>query len=198
MNILLATTNRHKVAEYRRLFAGSAFNVLSPDELGVEALDVPELGATFLANATTKAQEYVQAYRMACLADDSGICADALGGAPSIRSTRFGSPRLDDRGRMLYLVECLKNIPPAERGAHYVCALVLARPDHALCATEGRLYGRVAFAPSNGTTGFGYDPVFLVPRYGKVVADLTPDEKDTISHRGIAVRRLLAILAHEG
>lgn len=197
MNVLLASTNRHKVGEFQRLFAGSGVTVQSPGELGVAPLDVPELGATFSANALTKARAYAQAYRIPCLADDSGICVDALAGAPGIHSTRFGSPRLDDRGRMSYLLDCMREIPPSDRGVHYVCALVLAWPDQRQVATEGRLYGRLALLPGTGTTGFGYDPVFLAPRFGQVVADLTPEQKDTISHRGSAVRRLLTLLARE-
>jgi XTP/dITP diphosphohydrolase len=198
MDVLLATTNRHKIAEYRRLFKGSAIQVMGPLDVGLRPLDVAETGATFLDNASTKAKAYVQGYSTACLADDSGICVDALAGAPGIRSSRFGAPELDDEGRVLYLLECMKDVPVTKRGAHYVCAIALARPRLSLIVAEGRFYGEVAFAPSAGHTGFGYDPIFVVPRAGLTVADLAPEDKDAISHRGKAVGRLLGILSREG
>jgi XTP/dITP diphosphohydrolase len=197
MDILLATSNRHKIAEFRRLFDDSPITLTTGAEAGFEPIEVPEHGITFLENAITKAYSYVQAYSMPSLADDSGICVDALGGAPGIRSTRFGAPDLDDGGRLHYLVDCMRAIPPSRRGAHYVCALVLARPDRMSLCSEGRLYGQVADEPREGTTGFGYDPVFIVPRFGATVAELTTQQKDSVSHRGQAVRRLLALLSRE-
>jgi XTP/dITP diphosphohydrolase len=198
MDVLLATANRHKIAEYRRLLNGSAIQVMAPHDAGLRLLEVAENGATFLANASTKAIAYVQEYSMTCLSDDSGICVDALAGAPGIRSTRFGSPELDDSGRVRYLLECMKEVPAYKRGAHYVCALALAQPGLELMTVVGRFYGEVAFAPSAGSTGFGYDPIFVVPRYGLTVADLSPQDKDAISHRGKAIGQLLEILGREG
>ena len=195
MEIVLATTNKHKIVEYRRLFASSGLRVLTPDEAGAVPPAVTEDGATFLANAEKKARAFAGVVHSAVLADDSGISVDALGGAPGVRSARFGSPSLDDAGRMRYLLECLRDIPPGRRGAHYTCALVLALPDGSALTSEGKLYGEIALAPSAGTTGFGYDPIFLVPGAGRIVADMRPEEKDAVSHRGMAVRRLLNRMA---
>src|SRR5579885_486352 len=124
MRVLLASNNAHKAVEFRRIFAGSLVELVLPGDLGLAALDVPEEGRTFEENATTKALAYLQAYRMPVIADDSGVCVDLLAGAPGVRSARFGSPDLDDTGRLHYLLSCLEGVPPERRGAHYVCSLV--------------------------------------------------------------------------
>ncbi len=196
MKVLLATSNRHKIAEYRRLFAGSDITVVTPDEVGVTPPAVAEDGATFGANAFKKARTLALAAAWPALADDSGISVDALAGAPGLRSARFGSPLLDDRGRVQYLLECVKDVPPGRRCAHYTCALALVLADGTSLTAQGRLYGEIAPEASSGTTGFGYDPIFIVPRTGRTVADMTPEAKDTISHRGNAVRRLLRYMEH--
>jgi XTP/dITP diphosphohydrolase len=198
MRVLLASNNPHKAAEFRRIFAGTIVELTLPRELGLAALDVPEEGHTFAENATTKALAYLQAYRIPVLADDSGICVDALAGAPGVRSARFGGPDLDDAGRMRYLLRCMATVPEPRRGAHYVCALVLARPDRPPLLAEGACYGAVATEEQPGTTGFGYDPIFLLPGLGTVFARVAPEEKDALSHRGKAARRLLAMLHGAG
>ena len=194
MRVLLASNNSHKAVEFRRIFAGSPIDLVLPSDLGLAALDVPEHGDTFEANANTKALAYLQAYRMPVLADDSGICVDILAGAPGVRSARFGAPYLDDHGRLLYLLQCLEGIPMERRSAHYVCCLVLAQPDRASLVAEGNCYGLVETAPQPGATGFGYDPVFWLPSLGKVFSQVTPEAKDEVSHRGKAARRLLKML----
>jgi len=150
---------------------------------------------TFAENAALKAQAYAQAYRIAALADDSGISVDALAGAPGIRSARFGAPELDDPGRVRYLLECLATIPEPQRGAHYTCALVLALPGKPPVTAHGYLYGRVATSVADGGTGFGYDPVFYMPVLGRTVSEIAASEKDRIGHRGRAARALVATLA---
>lgn len=214
MNVLLASGNRHKYAEYVRLFSGTDVRIMMPrppgrQQLeipidgsdgsavavappGVQQLDVVENGSTFEANAFKKATAYVEAYGRPCLADDSGICIDTLAGAPGVRSARFGGLGLDDAGRTRYLAACLASVPPGWRGAHYVCVLVLARPGLPPLIRAGMLYGEIAQKPGTGGTGFGYDPVFLVPGLGLTVADMSPEQKDSVSHRGLAARRLLA------
>ncbi len=194
MDVLIATTNVHKIAEYRRLFAESAIAIRTPSDAGVAPPEVNEDGATFGANAAKKAIAFAQAAGIPVLADDSGICVDSLAGAPGVRSARFGSPHLDDAGRLYYLLECLKDVPVGRRGAHYSCALALATRGGMVLAVEGRLYGEIDRVPSAGSTGFGYDPVFVVPRFGRTVADISPEEKDAVSHRGNAVRHLLSML----
>ena len=195
MDVLLASSNAHKAAEFRRIFAGSALRLLLPSDLRVASLAVAETGRTFAENAALKAQAYAQAYRIAALADDSGISVDALAGAPGIRSARFGAPDLDDAGRVRYLLECLATIPEPQRGAHYTCALVLALPGEPPVTAHGYLYGRVAASVADGGTGFGYDPVFYLPVLGRTVSEIAASEKDRIGHRGRAARALVATLA---
>jgi XTP/dITP diphosphohydrolase len=192
MRVVLATSNRRKAEEFQRLFTGYDLEVRTPEEWGLNPLLVEEVGLTFAANALTKARAYSSAYRMPALADDSGIRVDALAGAPGVRSARFGRPDLDDEGRARYLLECLQGISDADRGAHYVCALALVVPDDNPIVAEGKWYGRVADQYLEGGTGFGYDPVFLIPSLGAPVSRLTAKQKDALGHRGKAARRLLA------
>ncbi|MDB5075985.1 MAG: XTP/dITP diphosphatase [Chloroflexi bacterium] len=194
MEILLASTNPHKIEEFNRLFLGSGIRVMGPGGSGPAPLNVPETGQTFLENAMLKALAYMEAYSIPALADDSGICVDALAGAPGVRSARFGPPYLDDAGRVTYLLDQMRDIPPPKRTAHYVCTLVLAGPSDEPIIATGMCYGEVAAEPHEGSTGFGYDPVFIVPSYGTTVSKLTPEQKDTVGHRGKAVRRLLHAL----
>ena len=198
MDVVIASTNAHKVAEFRRLFEGSTLRLRTPAEAGIAPLVVVEDGHIFAENARKKALAYLQEYRMPALADDSGISVDALAGAPGIHSARFGDPQLDDAGRVAYLLEQLATIPPHERGGHYTCALALAQPDKPLLVVHGYLYGTVATAPAEGTTGFGYDPVFYLPSFGRTVSQITPRQKDEVGHRGRAARALLRALQHEG
>lgn len=194
MRVLVATTNQHKAREFQRLFTGDILEVRTPAEWGLPPLTVEETGATFAANALTKARAYASAYRIPALADDSGIRVDALAGAPGVRSARFGRPDLDDEGRARYLLDCLKGISGCDRGAHYVCALALVVPGEDPLVVEGKWYGRVAEQYLEGGTGFGYDPVFLIPSLGEPVSRLTPAEKDALGHRGKAARRLMAAM----
>lgn len=194
MDVVIASTNAHKVSEFRRLFDGSALRLRTPAEAGIAPLAVVEDGRTFAENATRKALAYLQEYRMPALADDSGISVDAIAGAPGIHSARFGDSHLDDAGRVTYLLKQLATIPPRERGGHYTCALALARPDTPLLVVHGYLYGTVANAPAAGTTGFGYDPVFYLPSFACTVSEITPRQKDEVGHRGRAARALLDVL----
>lgn len=192
MRVVLASSNRHKAGEFHRLFAGSALDLRTPEEWGLAPLEVEETGRTFQENACLKALAYSTAYRMPALADDSGIRVDALGGAPGVRSARFGNPALDDAGRARYLLSCLEGIPDDRRSAYYVCVLVLALPDREPLIAEGRWYGRVGREYTPGATGFGYDPVFVIPSRNLPVSRLSPEEKDALGHRGKAARRLLS------
>jgi XTP/dITP diphosphohydrolase len=194
VRVVLASSNQHKVAEFRRLFSTGMLDVRSPEAWGFPALEVPENGSTFAENALVKARAYCTAYNMPAISDDSGICVDALAGAPGVRSARFGNRGLDDAGRAQYLLACLDGIEAPRRGAHYVCALRLVLPTGEPLAAEGRWYGEVATAYMEGGTGFGYDPVFLVPSIGRTVSRLTTEEKDRLGHRGRAVRKMLAML----
>ena len=194
MRVVLASSNQHKVVEFRRLFSAGILDVRSPEDWGFPTPEVPENGSTFAENALVKARAYCTAYNMPALSDDSGICVDALAGAPGVRSARFGNRGLDDVGRARYLLACLDGIEAPRRGAHYVCALHLVRPTGEPLAAEGRWYGEIATAYVEGGTGFGYDPVFLIPSVGQTVSRLTTEEKDRLGHRGRAARMMLAML----
>jgi XTP/dITP diphosphohydrolase len=186
----LATRNRGKLAEYRRLLGGAGVALLDLDEAGVGE-EVEEDGATFLANASRKAREYARLARLPVLADDSGLVVDALGGDPGVRSARFGGPGLDDAGRIRHLLARLGGV--ADRRARFVCVIALARPGGPAARVYlGQCDGRIGREP-RGPGGFGYDPVFVLPD-GRTMAELPDGEKDQISHRGLAVAELLAQL----
>jgi XTP/dITP diphosphohydrolase len=198
MDVLFASTNNHKLDEFRRLFADSRVTIQSPSELGLQPLPVAETGNTFMDNARLKAHAYLEAYRIPVLADDSGICVDALAGAPGVRSHRFGTPDLDDDGRVRYMLDQLRTVGDPYRGAHYVCALVLVLPDNRSIAGEGYCYGSITRQIQAGPTGFGYDPIFRPRGADRTVAQMTPEQKDALSHRGRAVRTLLAAAVRAG
>ena len=190
--LLIATNNPHKVAEFRRLLADAGVDLTTPAELGLD-LDVEETGETFEENARLKARAFRDASGLPSLADDSGIEVDALGGRPGVRSARYGGDGLDDEGRVRLLLAELEDVPEERRSCRYRVVLVLAEPGGRERVAEGSCEGSVAFGPA-GDNGFGYDPVFLTPAYSKTVAELDPAEKDAISHRGQAARRMAAML----
>jgi XTP/dITP diphosphohydrolase len=196
--ILVATTNPGKVRELRALLAGDIEWKSLADFPGVGAVE--EDGATFAENARKKATGYARATRLWTLADDSGLVVDALGGAPGVNSARFAGVRAEgtdrkvlDRRNLEKLLSLLEGVPQEKRTARFVCCLCLAEPDQVLLETQGTLEGVIAEEPA-GAGGFGYDPVFLVPGLGKTVAQLGDDEKNAISHRGNAMRRLRPLL----
>lgn len=198
MRVLLASSNRHKLTEFRRILRGSPIELTDVAERGLEGLHVEETGATFAENAELKARAYLQRYSIPVLADDSGISVDALAGAPGVKSARFGRADFDDEARTAYLLHSLRDVPRAARGAHYTCSLVLACPGMPPVIATARLYGYVAERARPGATGFGYDPLFEVPGTGCTISELTPEQKDAVSHRGRAARRLLELLSREG
>ncbi|MBV8695103.1 MAG: RdgB/HAM1 family non-canonical purine NTP pyrophosphatase [Chloroflexi bacterium] len=184
--LLLATTNSHKVEEYSAIFADLPFTLLSLTGLQLD-LDVEETGTTFEENATLKALAYTHASGMLSLADDSGLEIDALGGAPGIYSARFAGPDTSYEERFRIILEQLRGLPVAQRSARFRCVITLADPSGYHRSVEGVLEGVIADAP-RGVHGFGYDPIFLVPELGKTTAELTPEHKNRISHRGHAAR----------
>ncbi len=198
MKIVLATRNGGKIAEIRNILGG----------LDVELLDAGDFppfpepredGETFLDNALTKARAVHGATGMPALADDSGIEVDALEGAPGVRSARYGGDGLSDGERCLKLLEALKGVPVEKRGARFRCVMALypgPREGAGPLVTEGMMYGRVA-AETAGGNGFGYDPVFLVPGRGVTVAQMTPEEKNAISHRYRALVEMKWLLVRE-
>jgi XTP/dITP diphosphohydrolase len=196
--ILVATTNPGKVRELRALLGDAVEWKSLADFPGVE--EVKEDGTTFAENARKKALGYARATGLWTLADDSGLVVDALGGAPGVNSARFSGERAQgvdrkvvDRRNMEKLLSLLQGVPAEKRTARFTCCLCLASPEKILIETRGSLEGSITEEPA-GTGGFGYDPVFLVPHLGKTVAQLGEEEKNAISHRGNAMRRLKPLL----
>lgn len=201
--LLIGSTNRGKVAEYRRMLAGLDLQLVSPDELDPVPPEPAEDAATYAENAERKARAYAEATGIATVADDSGLEVDALGGAPGVRSRRYFGARASAHERNAKLLALLDDAP--QRTARFVCVVALAHPGAGARAPgsgatvelfEGMVRGEIARAPRPGETGwgFGYDPIFVVGGDGRTMAELTPEEKDVISHRGVAVAKLRAML----
>jgi XTP/dITP diphosphohydrolase len=191
---VLATGNRGKVVELGALLAeaGLGFRVTAQSELGVSA--PPETEITFVENALLKARHAARAARLPAIADDSGLVVDALGGAPGVRSARFAGERADDGANIAKLLALMAD-PTLDRGARFHCVLVALThaEDPAPLIASGSWTGRIAHAP-RGTGGFGYDPVFFDPTLQRTAGELTPAEKNRVSHRGTALRRLIELL----
>ena len=180
---VLATHNPGKLAEMKAILSGLGVEVISPAEAGIE-VDVEETGATFAENAMLKAKAVCAAAGLPAIADDSGLCVDALNGGPGVYSARYGGEELDDRGRCMLLLNSMRG--QSTRVAHFACAVACVFPNGDTLEAEGRCDGAIAFAPL-GEGGFGYDPVFLIPGKGKTFGQLSPEEKSAISHRGKAL-----------
>ena len=190
MKFVLATHNPKKLAEMSAILSQFGVEVMSPKDLGI-TVDVEETGTTFAENAMLKARAICEAANLPAIADDSGLCVDALGGAPGVYSARYGGEGLDDAGRYRLLLSNLRGQPT--RAAHFACAIVCAFPNGDTLTAEGRCDGAIAYAPM-GEGGFGYDPVFLVPEKAKTFGQLTAEEKSAISHRGKALQAFAAKL----
>jgi XTP/dITP diphosphohydrolase len=190
--LLLASNNEHKHREFGRLFPG--MRILLPQELGIE-FDFEEDGETFLENAFGKATELFQKAKRTVIADDSGLCVRSLGGEPGILSSRYGSVPggvlLDAPRRNAYLLDRMEGMQ--DRSAYFVCCLVLVMEESRFLVAQDTVHGRIAEAP-RGENGFGYDPLFIVPGLEKTIAELPDQEKDAISHRGLAARHIRAAL----
>lgn len=180
---VLATHNPGKLREMSEILGKLGVEVVSPKDLGI-AVDVEETGATFAENAMLKAKAICKAANLPAIADDSGLCVDALNGGPGVYSARYGGEGLDDKGRYMLLLNNMRGQPT--RAAHFACAIACAFPNGKTLTAEGRCDGTIAFAPM-GEGGFGYDPVFFVPEKARTFAQLTDEEKNEISHRGKAL-----------
>jgi XTP/dITP diphosphohydrolase len=196
--ILVATANPGKVTELRACL-GSDFQWLNLSDFE-DIVEVEEDGQTFAENARKKATGYAKATGLWTIADDSGLVVDALGGAPGVKSARFSGEKLKGAERTLIdhrniakVLELLKDVPQEKRTARFVCCLCLASPGKILIETEGKLEGLITYREI-GENGFGYDPIFFVPNLKKTVAQLAPEEKNAISHRGNAIRKLRSLL----
>lgn len=193
LRLMLATNNPGKAIELRDLLALhldlSTVMLLTPRDWPVPLPEVAETGATFAENARLKADALASATGLPALADDSGLCVDALGGAPGLYSARWAGPDASDADRNAKLLLALTDVPPERRTARFVCAAALALPGAPTVTAEGVCEGTLLDAP-RGLGGFGYDPLFLLPGPDRTMAELTPEEKNTLSHRAVAVSRL--------
>ena len=190
MKFVLASHNPGKLAEMQSILSGYGVEVVSPAEVGV-SLEVEETGGTFAENAMLKAKAYCEASGLPAIADDSGLCVDALNGGPGVYSARYGGDELDDRGRCMLLLSNMRG--QTTRAAHFSCAIACAFPDGRTLTAEGCCDGAIAFAPL-GDGGFGYDPLFLLTEKGETFGQLSPEEKSAVSHRGKALAAFAAEL----
>lgn len=182
--ILLATSNEHKLREFRHMLEPDSIEVLSISDVGITELP-EETGATFDDNAFIKARYCAQQTGMLTAADDSGLAVRELGGFPGVESVRWAGPDASDADRNRLLLERLQGVE--DRSAIFMCVIAIAHLQDIEEAFRGMLSGSITEEP-RGENGFGYDPIFYVPQLGKTMAELTPDEKNEISHRGTALR----------
>ena len=194
MKMVLASKNAHKLVEMRDILSRLGVEVVLESEVGVD-VDVEETGATFEENAFLKARAVMEASGLPAIADDSGLCVDALNGAPGVYSARYGH-KSSDAERIAYLLENLKDVPAERRTAKFVCVITCLWPDGRRIVARGECPGQILFAPK-GTGGFGYDPVFYLPELEKTYAELAPEEKNAISHRARALQAFCRIYREE-
>ena len=190
--LLLATTNKGKARELGRGLGAAPVKVITLDELGLLS-EYPETGATFAENARGKSLHYARLSGLPTLADDSGLEIGALGGAPGVYSARYSDPGATDARNIRKALRALEGIPESERGARFVCAMALSWNGRILKTTRGTVRGRIIFAP-RGTAGFGYDPIFFYRPFGRTFGELSDEEKQSISHRGHALRLMIAFI----
>ena len=190
--LLLATTNRGKIREYCSLLSGLPFELVTPDEVGIDIF-VEENYPSYEENARMKANAYTLASRLVTLADDSGLEVDVLGGEPGIRSARAAGEAAGDKDRIEHLLARLKRVPLEKRTAHFKCVIAIATTEGRTELCHGECAGLIALKPI-GEKGFGYDPVFYLPEFKKTMAELPLETKNQISHRGKAAREAYCIL----
>ncbi len=187
MDFILATNNMKKLAEMQRILSPLGINVVTAKMIGIELPEVEENGTTFEENAEIKAASACEITKIPSIADDSGLCVDYLDGAPGIYSARFSGEHGNDERNNDLLLEKLEGVPMEKRTAYYVCAICCIFPDGRKIVVRGECHGHIGFE-RDGHEGFGYDPLFLIN--GKSFGRYTADEKDKISHRGNALRKL--------
>jgi XTP/dITP diphosphohydrolase len=188
--LLIATTSLGKLREWQGLLADLPLQLVTLTDVGID-FDVDETGATFTQNAVLKAEAYGQASGHLTLAEDSGLCVAALGGAPGVHSARWEGA--DYAHKNALLIRLLAGKHGRARNCRYACVAVLRHSDGRIWRARGEVHGQIACAPA-GESGFGYDPVFYIPRLGRTLAQVAVDEKDRISHRGRAAGRIRPIL----
>ncbi len=197
MKVVLASKNQHKLVEISRILERLDIQLVLQSELGVD-IDVEETGTTFEENSFLKAQAVMQATGLPALADDSGIAVDALNGEPGIYSARYGfDDTLDDWGRLLLLLKNTEHVPDGQRQARFVCVITLVTPDGEVIQARGEVHGRL-LRQAAGQGGFGYDPIFYYPPFGKTFAEVTAEEKNQVSHRAVALKAMYEKLKEAG
>ncbi|MFB3887377.1 MAG: XTP/dITP diphosphatase [Thermodesulfobacteriota bacterium] len=192
MEIIIATKNRGKIREIRRALKGSGLKIYSLNDFpGTPG--IKEDGKSFTENALKKSRFYGKYFGKVTLADDSGLEVDALGALPGVYSARYAGERASDRENNQKLLGEMEGIPVSKRGARFKCVMAMVSPDGEEAVVEGSCRGRIGFKEV-GKRGFGYDPLFILPQYGKTMAQLTLKEKNRVSHRGKALRKLRKII----
>ena len=191
MKFIIATHNMKKQTEMQRILSPLGVEVLTAEMAGVTLTDVEETGATFEENAVLKAENGCMESGLPCIADDSGLSVDFLGGEPGVYSARYSGTHGDDEANIQKLLKKLEGVPEEKRTARFVSVVCVCFPDGRKLTVDGKCEGKIGFE-KHGDNGFGYDPVFMVGK--KSFAELSAEEKDKISHRGNALRRLVRVL----
>ena len=187
MKVVLASKNPHKLVEISKITEKFGFELVLQSELGID-IDVEETGTTFEENSVIKAEAVMKATGLPALADDSGIAVDALNGEPGVYSARYGfDDTLDDWGRLLLLLKNTEQVPDGQRQAQFVCVITMVTPEGQTIQARGEIHGELLRAPV-GKNGFGYDPIFYYPPMGMSTAEMDPEAKNQVSHRGNALR----------
>ncbi len=197
MKVVLASKNAHKLQEISKITEKFDMELVLESQVGVD-IDVEETGSTFEENSFIKAEAVMKATGLPALADDSGIAVDALNGEPGIYSARYGfDPSLDDWGRLELLLKNTEQVPDGSRQAQFVCVITLVTPEGQVIQARGEAHGELLRQPA-GEGGFGYDPIFYYPPLGKSFAELSPEEKNQVSHRAQALKLFYEKLKEAG
>ncbi len=197
MKVVLASKNPHKLVEISKITEKFDMELVLQSQLGLD-MDVEETGTTFEENSLLKAKAIMEATGLPALADDSGIAVDALNGEPGIYSARYGfDESLDDWGRLLLLLKNTEHVPDGQRQAQFVCVITMVTPQGKVIQARGEIHGELLREPI-GENGFGYDPIFYYPPYGKTTAEMSPGEKNEVSHRGNALKAFYEKLKEAG
>ena len=187
MKVVLASKNKHKLVEISEITKKFGIELVLQSDLGID-IDVEETGTTFEENSFIKAEAVMKATGLPALADDSGIAVDTLNGEPGVYSARYGfDDTLDDWGRLELLLKNTEHVPDGQRQAQFVCVITMVTPAGQVIQARGEIHGELTREP-RGENGFGYDPIFYYPPFGKTTAELAPEEKNAVSHRGNALR----------
>ena len=197
MKVVLASKNKHKLIEISKITEQFGFELVMESELGLD-IDVEETGSSFEENSFLKADAVMKATGLPALADDSGIAVDALNGEPGIYSARYGfDDSLDDWGRLKLLLKNTEQVPDGKRQAQFVCVITMITPDGNVIQARGEIHGELLREP-RGENGFGYDPIFYYPPLGMTTAQMSPEDKNRVSHRANALRAFYEKLKEAG